>query len=114
MASRMTSPSALTTKRSTPWVLGCCGPMLRVISSVSRPAPPLRCTSTSNPDRLIFGFSSPSPAQGEGRGEGCFSSPQQAFPPCADAVVFLGLDEILAQRITDPVLRHQQAAQVGM
>ena len=34
IASPMTSPSVLTTKRSTPWVLGCCGPTLMVISSV--------------------------------------------------------------------------------
>ena len=27
----ITSPSSLSTTRSTPWVLGCCGPMLRVI-----------------------------------------------------------------------------------
>src|SRR5437899_2147967 len=30
----MTSPSVRSTSRSTPWVLGCCGPMLRSISSV--------------------------------------------------------------------------------
>src|SRR5688500_17962917 len=30
----MISPSARSTSRSTPWVLGCCGPMLTSISSV--------------------------------------------------------------------------------
>src|SRR2546430_1622841 len=30
----MTSPSVRRTSRSTPWVLGCCGPMLTSISSV--------------------------------------------------------------------------------
>src|SRR5690242_1207738 len=30
----MTSPSVRRTRRSTPWVLGCCGPMLTSISSV--------------------------------------------------------------------------------
>src|SRR6185436_10574233 len=32
--SRTISPSVRTTTRNTPWVLGCCGPMLRSISSV--------------------------------------------------------------------------------
>src|SRR5262249_28090078 len=32
--SEMTSPSVRSTSRSTPWVLGCCGPMLTSISSV--------------------------------------------------------------------------------
>ena len=29
------SPSVRSSTRSTPWVAGCCGPMLRIISSVS-------------------------------------------------------------------------------
>src|SRR5262245_48244922 len=32
--SEMISPSVRSTRRSTPWVLGCCGPMLTSISSV--------------------------------------------------------------------------------
>ena len=32
----------------------------------------------------------------------------------ADAVVLLRLDEVLAQRVADPVLRHQDAAQIGV
>src|SRR3989442_7416131 len=35
----MFSPSRVTTKRSTPWVLGCCGPMLSISSSVRRAIP---------------------------------------------------------------------------
>src|ERR1700687_3702896 len=95
MASRITSPSALTTKRKTPWVLGCCGPILRVISSVAKPALPSRCTSTSKPVMLMAGH-----------------SPQQTLAARADAVVFLGFDEVFAQRVADPVFRHQQPAQV--
>jgi hypothetical protein len=34
-AARTTSPSVRSSIRSTPWVDGCCGPMLRIISSVS-------------------------------------------------------------------------------
>src|SRR5688572_27201492 len=44
-AARTTSPSVRSSMRSTPWVDGCCGPMLRIISSLSRssrrqPKPP--------------------------------------------------------------------------
>jgi hypothetical protein len=54
IASFMTSPSARTTKRSTPCVDGCCGPIERVMSSVTTPPSAAeRCTSTSNPARLI-------------------------------------------------------------
>src|SRR5262249_57499588 len=35
-AARTTSPSVRSSIRSTPWVDGCCGPMLRIISSVSK------------------------------------------------------------------------------
>src|SRR2546422_6092544 len=96
MASFITSPSARTTKRSTPCVEGCCGPMLRVMSSVARPPSRVsRCTSTSNPARPI----SPSRLQ-------------QAFPRRRDTMVLLGLDEVLAQGMPRPVLRHEDAAQV--
>src|SRR5881397_1864512 len=96
MASFITSPSARTTKRSTPCVEGCCGPMVRVMSSVERP-PSLvsRCTSTSNPARPISA-----------------SRLQQALPRRRDAVVLLGLDEVLAQRMARPVLGHEDAAEV--
>src|SRR2546426_5638684 len=96
MASFITSPSARTTKRSTPCVEGCCGPMLRVMSSVARPPSRVsRCTSTSNPARPISA-----------------SRLQQALPRGRDAVILLGLDEVLAQRMPRPVLRHEDAAEV--
>src|SRR5947209_3394361 len=54
----MTSPSVRRTRRSTPWVLGCCGPMLTSISSVrtsnSTTVGSLRCRSAvamSSPDQ---------------------------------------------------------------
>src|SRR5436309_9019131 len=99
IASFMTSPSARTTKRSTPCVEGCCGPMLRVMSSVERPPSACgRCTSTSNPARPI----------------GSLRRLQQALTRGRDAVVLLGLDEVLAQRVSRPVLRHEDAAEVGV
>src|SRR4051812_21764602 len=97
-ASFMISPSARTTKRSTPCVEGCCGPMLSVMSSVARPPFTSRVTSTSNPE---------SPAIRP-------SGLQQAFPRRRDAVVHLRLDEVLAERMSRPVLRHEEPAQVGM
>src|SRR6185503_3368483 len=98
IASFMTSPSARTTKRSTPCVEGCCGPMLSVMSSVTTPpSESERCTSTSNPARLIAS-----------------SCLEQALSRGRDAVVFLRLHEILAKRMSRPVLRHQDAAEVRM
>src|SRR5215218_11222198 len=35
LTSRTSSPSSVQNRRSTPWVAGCCGPMLTVKSSVS-------------------------------------------------------------------------------
>src|SRR5690242_8727859 len=100
-ASFMISPSARTTKRSTPWVEGCCGPLVGVMSSVGGPPLACRVTSTSNPD---------SPAIIRSRASGL----QQAFPRRRDAVVLLRLDEVLAQGMSRPVLRHEQATQVRM
>src|SRR5437870_3705788 len=96
-ASFITSPSARTTKRSTPCVEGCCGPIDSVMSSVASPPSVWRWTSTSNPASPIVS-----------------SGLQQALPRGGDAVVLLGLDEVLAQRVARPVLRHEDAAQVGM
>ena len=48
----MTSPSSSSTTRSTPCVDGCCGPMLRIISSVVRL--PAGTTSTSSPPPRII------------------------------------------------------------
>src|SRR5207253_6071811 len=44
------SPSSFSTTRSTPWVEGCCGPMLRIISSV-RSGP--SATTSMPPPRSI-------------------------------------------------------------
>src|SRR6185369_3493110 len=95
IASFITSPSARTTNRSTPCVDGCCGPIERVMSSVTTPPSAAeRCTSTSNPARLIG------------------LDLEEAFPRRRDAVVFLRLDEVLAERMARPVLRHEDATEV--
>src|SRR6185369_7484020 len=95
IASFMTSPSARTTKRSTPCVDGCCGPIESVMSSVTTPPSAAeRCTSTSKPARLIV------------------LNLEEAFPRRRNAMVFLRLDEVLAERMARPVLRHEDAAKV--
>src|SRR5579871_5801569 len=73
-------------KRNTPCVDGCCGPMFSVISSVRSVV--IVCLWLEPDDR--------------------------ALSDGGNAVILLRLDEILAQRMTDPVLRHQQAAHVAM
>src|SRR5947209_8687534 len=88
--SEITSPSVRSTRRSTPWVLGCCGPMLTSISSVR----------TSNSTTV-----------------GCWAVAVAMTSFCADltaanAVVFQREFIILAQRVSDPILREQDAAQV--
>src|SRR5215472_4512490 len=89
------SPSSSSTSRSTPWVLGCCGPMLTVMVSVRTSA-----TSTSRQPifhhvraKLLFGH-----LQRLGRG---------GRLPNLHGVV-------LPQRIALPIFWHKQAAGIGM
>src|SRR5215471_12936458 len=44
-AERTRSPSSTNFNRSTPWVEGCCGPMLSTMSAVSKPVPVPTMTS---------------------------------------------------------------------
>src|SRR4051812_6468045 len=85
----MTSPSVRSTSRSTPCVLGCCGPMLTSISSVR----------TSNSTIVWSSGSVLAVAM-------VLSTP--------DAVVFERKLVVLAERMADPVLGQQDAAQVGV
>src|SRR5271166_5110918 len=73
-------------KRSTPWVDGCCGPMFSVISSVRS---------------VVIGRLWLEPND-------------RALSDGGNAVILLRLDEILTQRMTDPIFRHQQAAKIAM
>src|SRR4029079_9925017 len=58
VTSETTSPSVLSTSRSTPCVLGCCGPMLTSISSVRTSNSIMRwsCSRTLAISRLTFPF----------------------------------------------------------
>src|SRR5450631_950652 len=98
----MASPSISSTRRRTPWVDGCCGPMLSTIVWSLVPALPcvfaLAMTS-SMPGVIMSGA-----AMGAMR------------VPLSDAaglsVAFDGI--VLAQRMTFPVIGHHDARKAGM
>src|SRR5208283_3579934 len=82
---RIFSPSSLRMTRSTPCVEGCCGPMLRTSSVESRKVSGMFLLPALDPHVLLH------PAR-----------------------VLLQDAVILAQRVTLPVFRHQNAPQVRM
>src|SRR5574337_1802789 len=91
MISVTTSPSSFNSRRSTPCVLGCCGPMLTYISSIVsrvRAAISVSCEFIDLPQRhaSLHGLVRNQP--------------------------FVLI--IFAQRIPDPVLREQDSSQVRM
>src|SRR5688572_26496716 len=92
----MTSPSVLTMNRITPWVDGCCGPMLRVISSPAASARTMSLTSSCLLLRLVVADQQLERRRAARR----------------HAAVLGGLAVVLAHRMADPVVRHQQAPQV--
>src|SRR5687768_9989808 len=102
-AARTTSPSVRSSMRSTPWVDGGCGPMLRIISSLSRSSSrqPMLATSL-HVDMGVVG--------GEVEGaDADLLAGQEALRHLlgrADvhAVVELGVHPVLAQRVPLPVV----------
>src|SRR5690349_17633225 len=82
------SPSSSSSRRSTPWVDGCCGPMLRTM----RRGPALGCSSATTVAETPAGMD---------------WSPIKLNPPPRNRVVF-------AQRMAVPIVGHQNAAQVGV
>src|ERR671919_1925 len=82
------SPCSSNMSRNTPCVLGCCGPMLRIIV-----------------------WSSSGSSGRSWAGAGRCSSPRARFLELHgdDALVV-----VLAERMAFPVLRHEDAGQVGM
>src|SRR5262245_38568981 len=85
------SPSVRSTSRSTPWVLGCCGPMLTSISSVR----------TSN-----------STTVGSGRRTSVTVAIDCLSP--SNSVIFQREFVILPQRMSDPVLRQENPPRIRM
>src|SRR5665647_2241687 len=101
MTSLTSSPSSVTTRRSTPCVLGCCGPMLTTTSLKARP-------STSEPSPRAVDSSirrSASLTASSGSGVANWSGMR---------VVLRRVDVVFAQRMPDEVVLEQDAAQVGM
>src|SRR4051812_19005421 len=87
------SPSSSMTTRSTPWVEGCCGPMFR---TMCRPWPsPTGAASAAGTDA---------------------TRSSSAFMVLLVLIrVLIPVDRVvLAQRVTVPVVGHQDAARIGM
>src|SRR5688500_4738493 len=96
MADRTISPSSSSTRRSTPCVLGCCGPILTVIVS-------LRSSATSMRPFQAIAF--------EVGPEFFFADFKRLVGLCRLA----NLDGIvLPLGMSFPVLRHQKTAQIRM
>src|SRR5581483_6393184 len=120
----MTSPSVRSTRRSTPWVLGCCGPMLTSISSVRTSNSMTVGSGVPRVTRLVIGssvtvaiYQSPVPPRAESsrrvlsarledsaRGGTWLSSP--------NPVIFQRELVILPQWVPDPILGQQHPPQV--
>src|SRR5437764_5393544 len=95
-ASRTRSPSSFNRTRRTPCVLGCCGPMLRSIHSVSG--------SCSGPKASLTTVASATDGVG-----------LQPFElRIAEDHGLAERDVVLAQRMTFPGIRHQDPPQVRM
>src|SRR5689334_7755010 len=118
MTSEITSPSVRSTSRSTPCVLGCCGPMLTSISSV-RTSNSITVGSWEAVAMIVSGQEKKE--EGERRKDESgspsldlsFILPPLSFDSTAtDAVVFQGELVVLAQRVAHPVFRQEDAAQV--
>src|SRR5688572_22216624 len=130
----MTSPSSSSTSRSTPCVLGCCGPMLMVIVSVRSSAISSRGIdewTNLRLDEFIVGFDAPIEISQSNSSRrpcvNCSVSSLHSIPldvgaefPLADFHRFVrlrGLPDlhriILPSRVPLPVIGHQQPAQVG-
>src|SRR3982074_3759036 len=109
-ASRTTSPSSFSRTRSTPCVLGCCGPMLSSIQSVGG--------SCSGPKSSFAGPGPNGSCDGPGPNGSCTTRVSatdgvglQPFEfLVAEDHRFAEGDVILAERMALPALRHQQPA----
>src|SRR5919109_1388729 len=104
LTSRTTSPSSVQKSRSTPWVAGCCGPMLTVNSSVSGSS-----CSTGVSRVPVIGSS------------GSVWTTGGSVIPARQLVLVVGEEdglpahrEVAPLRIALVVLRHQDPAQVGV
>src|SRR5947209_2387738 len=103
----MTSPSVRSTRRSTPCVLGCCGPMLTSISSV-------RTSNSTTVGSRVGGV-----AMAINFPRSLISNLQSAIynlqsSPSSNPMVLQRELVILPQRVADPIFGEQDAVQVRM
>src|SRR3972149_3123618 len=103
------SPSNSSSKRSTPWVLGCCGPMLSSTVSPSMARLDTRWRSSSvviSTCCSVTGFL--------GLFLGARFALLDLFEIEGELHFFVPKRVIFAQRVPGPILGHQDAAQVGV
>src|SRR5512132_2686261 len=93
-----TSPSVRSTSRSTPCVLGCCGPMLTSISSVRTSNSTMRGSSVAVDMAELL----------------VVSCPLSVVLPAPDPVVLQRHLVVFPQGVADPIFRAQDPPQVGM
>src|SRR3990170_5654320 len=104
----MRSPSSSSSSRSTPCVLGCCGPMLSSIVSPCRARSETRCFNSSTViSRVEVGIAVRSLAS-------VGFAPVDLVEVEGELHFFVAQGMVLAQRVSDPVVGHQNPAQVGM
>src|SRR5262245_33118692 len=122
IASCMISPSVLMMKRMTPWVEGCCGPMLRVISSpeswyaktsslIAAPLPSVRFRRRLD-RRSVAHHREPLLVRRRPVVE--HQQVERRRARGGHLAVLRRLLPVLAQRVADPVVGEHHAPQVGV
>src|SRR5919198_5657627 len=120
-ASSIISPSSVTSTRRTPWVAGCCGPTLRVMSWVCRARSALSLTMMPMPVPSAAWRAAPAcaawvAAAGGPPLEPCWSIATVLLPRFLGPRPGLGLPgqqgELLAQRMALELLGQQQLGEV--
>src|SRR3954471_3911402 len=107
VTSETTSPSVRSTSRSTPCVLGCCGPMLTNISSVRTSNSTMRGSSRAV-DMIEF------QKRRAESGKPAFGLPHSALLAASHAMIFQRHLVVLAERVAFPIFWAKDAAQVGV
>ena len=129
LARSTVSPSSSIMMRSTPWVDGCCGPMLMIIvSSTSGHGPPVSTSSCvarlagerTQLLRALVGLRLEPPIVLVALGGRRRRSSTASLARSSWARVALERDRharrrvVLAQRVADPVVGHEDAGEVGV
>src|SRR5437870_638049 len=107
----ITSPSRSTTSRSTPWVLGCCGPKFTVRISPSSPGSRV-CVTVIPWAAVGSGFISAMIRCSERSSLGWRRLPDLVV--LGEVHRLTAHREVTAKGVAEPVLRHQDPRQVGV